>query len=415
MKKVITILGILLFLCTTSAKAQEYLQIVSLETDKGATAVFTSAGIADSKKGVETDAIKSLIYTLFFQGVEGVNDGKPLVSKPNEAYTNTFFNNQARYTPYVVSVEESDKSTKVGGRFQGTMRITLRLRQLINDVRKNTHYDAMLAETPKTRLPKPTIIVVPYKKKGESFESKLENDSDYRIAVGAVQKGLESCDIKTIDLQGRIDAMNRRSQYEDNAGAAESNDKQLLMSSGADVYVTVDLMKDYTAQGARVALVMKAYETASGTIWASEDGWTNRFQTTQTEVLCSYAVKDNLSPFLEQIIKNFSQPARVVLQISISGNSTGSLQDACCANGERIVDFIQNWLDRNAHEGDYHIQGIMDESAIFDYVMIPREDKNGFKMTSSKFAKDLNDQLKAQDVSGTVRFDGNTILLMLDL
>ena len=69
MKKVITILGILLFLCTTSAKAQEYLQVVSLETDKGATAVFTSAGIADSKKGVETDAIKSLIYTLFFQAL----------------------------------------------------------------------------------------------------------------------------------------------------------------------------------------------------------------------------------------------------------------------------------------------------------------------------------------------------------
>ena len=229
----------------------------------------------------------------------------------------------------------------------------------------------------------------------------MENDNDYRIAVSAVQKGLEACDIKTIDLQGRIDAMNRRGQYEENAGAAESNDKQLLMSSGADVYVTVDLMK--------------AYETASGTIWASEDGWTNRFQTTQTEVLCSYAVKDHLSPFLEQIIKNFSLPARVVLQISISGNSTGSLQDACCANGERIIDFIQNWLDRNAHEGDYHIQGIMDESAIFDYVMIPREDKNGFKMTSSKFAKDLNDQLKAQDVSGTVRIDGNTILLMLDL
>ena len=98
MKKVITILGILLFLCTTSAKAQ-IAQIVSLETDKGATAVFYLAGIADSKKGVETDAIKSLIYTLFFQGVEGVNDGKPLVSKPNEAYTNTFFNNQAATHP----------------------------------------------------------------------------------------------------------------------------------------------------------------------------------------------------------------------------------------------------------------------------------------------------------------------------
>lgn len=133
-------------------------------------------------------AIKSLIYTLFFQGVEGVNDGKPLVSKPNEAYTNTFFNNLARYTPYVVSAEEAVKATKVGGRFQGTMRITLRLRQLINDVRKNTHYDEVMAEIPKPRLPKPTIIVVPYKKKGESFEAKLENDNDYRIAVSACKK-----------------------------------------------------------------------------------------------------------------------------------------------------------------------------------------------------------------------------------
>ena len=57
----------------------------------------------------------------------------------------------------------------------------------------------------------------------------------------------------------------------------------------------------------------------------------------------------------------------------------------------------------------------MDESAIFDYVMIPKQDKEGYKMTSSKFAKALNDQLKAQDVSGTIRIDGNTILLMLDL
>lgn len=73
MKKVITILGVLLFLCTTSAKAQEYLQIVSLETDKGATAVFTSAGVADSKKGVETDATNHLSTPCFFQGVEDVN------------------------------------------------------------------------------------------------------------------------------------------------------------------------------------------------------------------------------------------------------------------------------------------------------------------------------------------------------
>lgn len=415
MKKIMSLFGALLLLGTLSVKAQDYLQIVSLESDNGTQAVFTSAGAAENKKGLETDAIKSLIYTLFFQGVEGVNDGKPLVSKPNEAYTNSFFNNQARYASYVVRVEETAKPTKIGGRFQGTMRVTLRLRQLINDVRKNTGYDQMIAETPKPRLPKPTIIVVPYKKEGESFQSILENDYDLRVAVSAVQKGFESCDIKTVDLQARIDAMKRRAQYEDNAGAADSNDKQLLMSSGADVYVTVDLKKDVSAQDARVSLIMKAYETASGTIWASEDGWTNRFRTNATDVLCSYAVKDNLPSFLEQIIKNYSLPVRAVLQVSVSGSSAGSLQDASCSNGDRVMDFIQNWLDRNAHDGDYHLQGIMGESAIFDYVLLPSQDEDGYKMTPDKFARRLEKQLKDKGVSASYRIEGSTILLMLDI
>lgn len=317
MKKVVNIFGMLLLLFSTSVKAQEYLQIVSLEADKGANAVFSSAGIADNKKGIETDAIKSLIYTLFFQGVEGVNDGKPLVSKPNEAYTNTFFNNLARYTPYVVSAEEAVKATKVGGRFQGTMRITLRLRQLINDVRKNTHYDEMLAETPKPKLPKPTIIVVPIKKKGESYESILENDNDYRIAVSAVQQGFEACDITTQNVLKQIEAMKLSGEYEENAGATESNDKQLLLRSGADVYVTVDLMRDNTGQEISLSLILQAYEVTSGAIWATADGSTNRFRSTDTKRLCSYAVKDLLPSFMEKIVKQYSLPSRVALHVSI--------------------------------------------------------------------------------------------------
>ena len=42
---------------------------------------------------------------------------------------------------------------------------------------------------------------------------------------------------------------------------ADSNDKQLLMNSGADVYVMVDLQKDISAaSGSRVSLIMTARE-----------------------------------------------------------------------------------------------------------------------------------------------------------
>ncbi len=414
MKHITSIFTLLFLVFTTSVSAQDYLQVVSLESASGTNGTFLSAGKSSNKKQVEEDAIKSLFYTLFFTGVDGVNDGKPLVTTPNPMYTNNFFNGMARYTPYLVETDEHSKPSKAGGSYQGTYKVTIRLNQLISDVRKNTGYVAQ-QKAEKKNQPKPTVIVVPYKKAGESFASIIENDKDARIAVGAVQKGFEEAGIKTIDLQGRIEAMARRAQYEENAGAADSNDKQLLLSSGADVYVTVDLMKDFTAAGSRVALLMKAYETASGTIWGAQDGWTNRFKTTQTEALCAYAVRDNLPEFMKQIVNNYSLPIRTVLQISISDGSMNTLLNAACSNGELVMDFIQSWLDDNAYDGDYHIQGIMDESAIFDYVMIPREDAKGKKMTAAKFSRMLNTALRQEGVNGTIRLEGSTMLLMLNL
>lgn len=416
MKKFLNILLFIpLFFLPAASYGQEYLQIVSLESDNGTQGVFTSAGMGEKKKDVEVNAIKSLFYTLFFQGVEGVADGKPLVAKPNVPYTNSFFNDMARYSSYVTGTEEIVKSKKTGNYFQGTFKITLRLRQLINDVRKNTHYDEMMAEQPEIKLPNPTIIVVPYKKEGESYQVILENDYDKRIAVSAVQRGFEDCGIKTIDLQARLDRAKRNAQYEENAGTADSNDKQLLESSGADVYVTVDLLKDVTDEDARVSLIMKAYETASGTIWASQDGWTNRFRTNDTDILCSYAVKDNLPGFLEQIIDNFTRPTRASLQISLSGMSYNSISDARGDDGRRVMDVIQDWLDRNSEKGEYHLQGIVDEKAIFDYVILPLQDENGYKMTPDKFAGRLRTALEEQGVYSSQRIEGNTIFLILEL
>ena len=404
--------------------AEDFLQIVLMESEQGTQAVFTSAGMGTSKEEAEVNAVKSLFYTLMFQGVDGVNGNKPLVVADNKVYTNSFFNRQARYNVYVVGSERVGKFEKVGDSFQVTMKITIRLRQLVSDVQKNTKpADKVTTVTPPEGpggtaniAAKPTIIVVPYKKDGESYKAILENDFDKRIAVSEVKKELENLGIKTIDLQGRLDATNRGMQYDDNIGTAESNDKQMLLSSGADVYVIVDLKKDVSAEGSRVALIMEARETASGTMWASENGWTKRYPTSATDQLCAFAVKDNLPPFLAQIEKNYANPINAVLRVAVDGTSAITLFDEC-DNGERIIDAIQDWLDRNAHQGDYHLQGEMAESAIFDYVIIPRQDKNGYKMTTSKFARELRKHLISLGVqldgATGVRIEGNTIMLTI--
>lgn len=399
----------------TAVAQNDYLKIVSLESDNGINGVFSTVGMAESRKEVETNAVKSLFYTLLFEGVEGVNDGRALVYKENEAYTNSFFNAISRYSSYVIGTKCTSKPEKAGSGFQATYSVTVRLKQLVNDVKKNTYAEEAIAEAPKPKMPNPTIIVVPYKREGESYQAILENDYDLRIAVGAVQKGFENCGIKTIDLQARLDRAKRNAQYEENAGTADSNDKQLLESSGADVYVVVDMLKDVTPTDARVSLVMKAYETASGTIWASKEGWTRRYRTRDTDMLCSYAVNDNIGDFLAQIIDNYTQPVRISLQLSLSGNSFSSISDATTSGGERIFDLIQNWLDLNSKDGEYHLQGIVDEKAIFDYVTIPVLDSRGYKMTADKFAGALRRHLNDKGVYSSQRIEGNTVFIILEL
>ena len=411
MKRIFTLLAVLL--CMGGLQAQDYLQIVTFESESGVNGVFTTAGAADDKKGVESDAVKSLFYTLMFSGVDGVNNDKPLVYNSNPSYTNSYFNSAARYVGYVVEAKEVDKPKKVGNRYQGTYRVTIRLKQLVNDVKKNTggkEAEQKADKEAKRLVPKPKIMVVPFRKDGEDYKAILENDRDLRAAVSEVQKGFEALDIETESILSSHNSNNRRAQYEESVDAASSNLKQLLLSADADVYVVVDLEKNISASGSSVSVILTAYETATDNIWATENSWTNRFNTTNITALCSYAVRDYLPSFLEQIVKNYNEPSSIVIQFSVKNGSMVSMRDRC-SNGRRLSDVIQEWLDDNAHDGEYHVQGIVDESAVFDDVLIPKADEKGKKMNAEKFGSRLCDALYAVGVDTEYNTEGNNVLI----
>ena len=184
----------------------------------------------------------------------------------------------------------------------------------------------------------------------------------------------------------------------------------MLLSADADVYVVVDLEKNISASGSSVSVILTAYETATDNIWATENSWTNRFNTTNITALCSYAVRDYLPSFLEQIVKNYNEPSSIVIQFSVKNGSMVSMRDRC-SNGRRLSDLIQEWLDDNAHDGEYHVQGIVDESAVFDDVLIPKADEKGKKMNAEKFGSRLCDALYAVGVDTEYNTEGNNVLI----
>ncbi len=398
----------------SQVNSEDFLQVVTLESISGTIAHFTSIGMGESREEAEINAEKSLLYTLLFSGIDGVNNGNPLVKYENKSYTNSFFNRQSRYKIYIEQSKRVGHFEKVGNIFQGTMRISIRLAQLQRDVTKNT--GAVQPGSEEMKSPRPSIIVVPFKRTGENYSAILENDFDKRAAIGAVKKGFEEQGIKTIDLHGWLEASKRAGQYSDNIGTAESNDKQLLLTSGADVYVVVDIKKDITSEGSRVSLIMEAHETSTGISWGAENGWTNRFKTSSTDLLCTYAVRDNLPGFLAQIERNYNQPINASLRISVDGNSYVTIFDKC-DNGKRILDVVRDYLDANCYQGDYHQQGEVAEYAWFDRVVIPRIDSKGYKMNAAKFAYDLREVLISSGVQidpiTGLRIEGNTIMLTI--
>lgn len=408
-------------------RAEEYLDMATFVSTQGGSALFQSTGIGEKAKDIEENAQKSLFHQLFYKGIEGVNDGKPLVVTENKMYTNSFFNETNRYVAYVVpnTVKPVGKAIKAGNNKMVTYQITIRLQQLLNDMKRNKVYsedDIAGVEATEVRetegLVLPTIIVVPYKRDGESYSKILQCDYDRRIAVSSVQNGLEKRNITTVDLQGKIDAVARRAAYEQNAGTAESSDKQLLMTSGADVYVTVDINKDIKPEGSRVALILKAYETASGNILASQTATpVRRFSTTAVDALCKHTVDGYLQEFLDDIVENF-RPAggtRVVLQFAIGASSMMTMNTPAGAHGYSLSNIIRQWVRKNAYQGKYHLQGVVDESIIFDYVTIPPKDTDGLHMDAAQFAFIIEQYLKEDEgVDCSTRVDGNNILITIE-
>jgi hypothetical protein len=190
------------------------------------------------------------------------------------------------------------------------------------------------------------------------------------------------------------------------------------MNSGADVYVVVDLNKDVNQSGTRVSLLMKAYETASGSVLASKDAVTRRYPKASTDELCSYAIQDNLQAFLDDICKNFSKQAstgkRVTLNFAIDGSSARTMNDRVGKDNYPLSNLIHQWVRKNAHNGKYHLQGMVDTAVIFDYVIIPPRDEDGYVMDAAQYGFKIEAWLNdTVGVPCTSRFDGTTIYITI--
>ena len=135
------------------------------------------------------------------------------------------------------------------------------------------------------------------------------------------------------------------------------------------------------------------------------------------DALCKHTVDSHLQTFLDDIVKNFRPVGgtRVVLQFAIAGTSMMTMNTPAGQNNYSISNIIRQWVRKNAYQGKYHLQGVMDESMIFDYVTIPPKDIDGLRMDAAQFGFILEQYLKEDEgLDCSLRVDGNNILVTIE-
>lgn len=430
MKKILTAIITILFVQTLSA--QEYSDVIGLESKDVLNATFAVTGIAsdNDKDLLEENAKKSIVYNILYKGVEGVNDGKAIVipNKENKEYTASFFNSEARYKGYMPEKGKAiSKAQEINGRYMRSYRIEVQLARLVKDLNKNANDNGNGNDNDNyndndngngkgkgtTVEPIPfSIIIIPYKtNKNESYAKIYETNSNLKTACTKIQEAFQRCGIETQDIRALVKRNTDGDNWGEELNSATSNERELLRNADADIYVEVDLQIVQERNGKAVSITLNAYETSTANYLASTVINSEPRNINNTNALCADALKgQNIRVFaktLEEKVKN--NPLRMMIDFTLSNDADFTFRDRC-KNGKTIESTVREFFENNTYVKDFAEQGGR-TTLIYDRVMVSRADSNGKKMSANKFAGIIGDALYEAGISCDYNAEGNKIYI----
>lgn len=107
-------------------------------------------------------------------------------------------------------------------------------------------------------------MVVPFRKSGQSYEEAIRDNSDMRMAISKVNEGFIKQGVETKDL---LTSLNNANTYQVRMGDGMSLDDAILINSGADVSVSVDINQDVNDGGVRVSLTCRRSRSPRAIRW----------------------------------------------------------------------------------------------------------------------------------------------------
>lgn len=379
--------------------------------------------MANDKKELQEKAILSVLDAYIFYGIEGVGTGKELINEHDRDKHYEFFRrvykNKMKYGLYAVDVKETQKAHRNDVGLQEAV-YTLTLNKAAWD--KALENEGIIKKNVKVEIAPeilPSIMVIPYRKNGETFREVLDRAPHIRVAISTIQNLFDEHGYETVDFIGLLESRERDGQFaQDNA---DSFATQLIRAGGTDIYVTVDGTRIMMGRGEeRVDLFLKAMYTANGKVLANKEASARSSHGISS--LCKAAIHRCGDEFMKTINEKFrsmtgqgdganagTQNAKLV--VTVDGNSTIDLDTEMGDDMFTIGDYIRQYIKKNARGAK--MAGATPLLMQYDTLLIPTVNKKGETVEVTDFANALTKFLRSKGVGCTRIIDGLTMRITI--
>lgn len=354
-------LAVMVSLC---AYAQGLSSDVELESQAGSDAVFR-VGVVANKAGTEAEelAVRSVISALLNNGVEGLNNGQPMLAKPDNAYES-----RLAYSRGYVMMMSGTPAKVAEMKFNGMKRITYQIPLNVNSLRKDLEkaglplnhawIDSSKELSPAEVAVRPVIVVIPEINDGEQgFEELRKRMTDspaYKAGINKLLKLFGDNGFVTRDFRTALE--NSKTNDLMREGAQTDVKTMVVQELPGDIVVKMDiaLKNRGNANGANVTV--RAVERVTEAVLSSETFTSGFYHISDPAVIVDCALDKVAPDFFSKLGDAFNRMVTegrsMVLDINLSeAVSDWDFDLESPSDGSEFKEELYEWLRANSFKG----------------------------------------------------------------
>lgn len=369
---------------------------VTLDRQSGSDAVFKTT-IAYQKSGKEAEdyAVQATISVILHDGVEGLNNGQPMLSQGRKDYDYRLFTTQ-RYLSMMSGKPVKINEMKFNGMKKLTYEVTLNVNALKKDAVKNelvmNHAWAdSKKEDPVKSAINPVIVVLPETNDAnnsfEDLRTLVDNNPGYKTAVNKLSElfstnGYQCRDFRTALENSKTDDLLRD-------GAQTDVKTMIVQQLPGDIVVKIDVtMKQKGATyGANIGL--RAVERQTEAVLASETFTSGFYHQNDPTIIIDKCLDTVGEDFFKKLGDAFTQMAAKGRSMNLDFNLSASVADwdfdsESPADGSEFRDELEEWIRANSFQGVYDMSLTTDKyiKATLNIPLWDNEKNRSYRITN---------------------------------